>query len=68
MSETIAQRRHMLMRYGSMIAGPLLCALIYFSMPSTYSLADGSVAQFSFPRGPLALSWRPCLDGHLVVL
>ena len=47
MSETIAQRRHMLMRYGSMIAGPLLCALIYFSMPSTYSLADGSVAQFS---------------------
>ena len=55
MSETIAQRRHMLMRYGSMIAGPLLCALIYFSMPSTYSLADGSIAQFSSAGRALSL-------------
>ena len=50
MSDSAAQRRHLLMRYGSMIAGPLLCALIYFSMPSTYVAADGSLTQFS-PAG-----------------
>lgn len=47
MSDTTAQQRYLLMRYGSMIAGPLLCALIYFSMPSTYTMADGSIAAFS---------------------
>lgn len=47
MSEPNAQRRMLLMRYGSMVAGPLLCALIYFSMPSTYALADGSIAEFT---------------------
>lgn len=44
----------LLMRYGSMLAGPLLCALIYSSMPSSYAMADGSIAAFS-PAG------RACL-------
>ena len=35
------------MRYGSMILGPLLCFLIFISMPSTYQAADGSIATFS---------------------
>jgi len=36
-----------IMRYGSMIAGPLLFLIIFLSMPSTYTAADGSIAQFS---------------------
>ena len=36
-----------LMRYGSLVAGPLLCLIIFLSMPSSYVTADGSVAEFS---------------------
>lgn len=35
------------MRYGSMVLGPLLCLLIYLSMPTSYQAADGSLATFS---------------------
>ena len=36
-----------LMRYGSLVAGPLLCLIIFLAMPSSYVTADGSVAEFS---------------------
>ena len=36
-----------LMRYGSLVAGPLLCLIIFLAMPSSYVTADGSVADFS---------------------
>ena len=47
MSDSTISTRHMLFRYGSMILGPLLCAVIFMSMPDTYTLANGSTAQFS---------------------
>ena len=53
MSESMSSRQALL-RYGSLIAGPLLCLLIFLLMPSTYVTADGSIAQFS-PAG------RACL-------
>jgi len=46
MSDALSGRQALL-RYGSLIAGPLLCLLIFLWMPSSYVTADGSVAQFS---------------------
>ena len=46
MSDALSGRQALL-RYGSLIAGPLLCFLIFMWMPSSYVTADGSIAQFS---------------------
>ncbi len=35
------------MRHLTMFLGPLLCLLIYIGMPATYTLADGTVTEFS---------------------
>ena len=47
-----------LMRYVSLVAGPLLCLIIFLAMPSSYVTADGSVAEFSQAgRACLGMRW-----------